>query len=176
MRLFDSTVAECVLWGTESWTPRAEELRRMSVAQQTMLRRIVGSGRRKDEPWSDWIQRATGRARQVARSAAVKEWVPEHFRRKWNWAGKVARTPLTEWVYKVTSWRDSSWQAMANDLGALRPFRPSRRRWMRFEDCLRRFCSDSGLGDWQVKAGETEVWKELSADFMRWAAEAKFDD
>ena len=112
----------------------------------------------------------------MVRSAAVKEWVPEHFRRKWDWAGKVSRTHLTEWVYKITTWRDSSWQAMANDLGALRPLRPSRRRWMRFEDCLRRFCSDSGLGDWQVKAGETEVWKELSADFMRWAAEAKFDD
>ena len=104
------------------------------------------------------------------------EWVPEHFRRKWRWAARVANTKMTEWVYRVTDWRSSEWQTAVADWGMLRPRRPSRRRWMRFEDSLRQFCRDQGLGDWQRQAGDATAWQSLTADFVGWAATAQFDD
>ena len=33
MRVLDSTVGSCVLWCTESWTPRAEEMQKLQSAQ-----------------------------------------------------------------------------------------------------------------------------------------------
>ena len=176
LRLFDTTVAECILWSTESWTPRAEELRRLRVTQHTMLRRIVGCGRAEEETWVDWIQRATCKARRLARDSAVKEWAPEHFKRKWRWAGATANKDPNEWVWKVTEWRDAAWQAAANELGAARPMRPSSRKWMRFEDVMRRFCTQRALGGWRSLARSTTVWQALSSDFVEWAAEAKFDE
>ena len=70
----------------------------------------------------------------------MREWVPEHFRRKWRWAQRVAMTSRAEWVSRVTACRDSSWQAAVSEYDSFRPRRPSTRRWMKFEDCIRQFC------------------------------------
>ena len=59
LRLFHSTVSGTVLWGTESWTPRAEELRHLQATQNAMLRKIVASRRQPEETYVDWIIRAT---------------------------------------------------------------------------------------------------------------------
>ena len=160
LRLFDYSVAECVLWGCESWTLRAEEFRRLSVVQNMMLRRIAVMGRADGEVWVDWVRRATSRIRGVAGELGLKEWGPEHFRRKWRWAGQVATTSAVEWLGKVTEWRDSAWQAAAADWGSFRPRRPSARRWMRFEDCLRRFCQERGLGGWREVASDSSTWHD----------------
>ena len=96
LRLFNSTVAGTILWGAESWTPRVEELGRLRATQNAMLRRIVCSGRGEGEDWVDWIQRATHQARRIARDAGVKDWVHEHFMRKWRWAGHDARMPVSK--------------------------------------------------------------------------------
>ena len=152
-----------------------EKQRHLMVAQSLMLRRIVGCGRAEEEPWVEWVKRATHKARHAASSVGLKEWGPEHFRRKWIWAGRVARTSAVEWLYKVTTWRDSSWQAVVNEWGSLRPRRPSSRRWMRFEDSIRRFCRERGLEEWQSLAGNEETWQSLTSEFACWAAQAHFD-
>ena len=171
MKLFDATVTETVLWAAESWTPRAEELRRLKATQSAMLRRIVGCGRQEGEQWVDWVQRATHKAREHAGSAGLKEWAPEHFRRKWKWASRVATSSCSSWVRKVTIWRDSEWQAAVSDLGSSRLTRPSSRPWMRFEDSLRRFCKAWGLGSWQTTAKEPQEWHRRAEDYVAWATD-----
>jgi hypothetical protein len=173
--LFDSTVTECVLWGAESWTPRVGELNRLKATQNTMLRRIVGIGRCDGEDWIEWMKRATCRVRAMASDAKLKEWVPEHFRRKWRWAAKIVHADENEWVGRVTWWRDSSWQAEAADLGTMRPRRPSKRRWMKFEDPLRQFCRNSGLGEWRLQASLKNTWADLTHNFVRWAAKSHYE-
>ena len=42
LKLFDTSVGACVLYGSNSWTPRAAEIRILMVAQNMMLRRICG--------------------------------------------------------------------------------------------------------------------------------------
>jgi len=139
-----------------------------------MIRRIVMCGRLEGEMWTEWLKRATDRARQRAREAGLKEWPPEHFRRKWRWAGRIASSQGTEWTRKTTEWRDSAWQEAMDDMGSFRPRRPTNRRWMRFEDTLRRFCKEKGHGDWYAIAGNSAAWQNLTDDFVCWATDARF--
>ena len=145
-KLFDSTVTSSVMWCAESWTPRADELQRLKVAQRAMIRRIHGGRRVPEEPWLEWIRRVTPKALQIAKDAKVRDWVNMHFERKWNWAGHIARRPCIALTSKVSFWRDSVWQDIEQEMGSQRTLRPSRRRWMRFEDTLRRFCAERGMG------------------------------
>jgi hypothetical protein len=124
LRLFDRTVSSCALWGCQSWTPRAEELRSLESARRAMLRRIVGAGRLPEEEWVHWIRRTTRKATLLAQACNVREWVKAHAMSKWAWAGHVARRPPTSWLWRVTTWRDAEWTAMATDLGSSRPLRP----------------------------------------------------
>ena len=160
LSLFDSTVGGCVLYGCQSWTPRAEEFRHLESTRRAMLRRIAGARRAPEEPWVEWIMRVTRKALELARSARVRHWGEEHLRGKWMWAGHVARRPTSTWVWKVTSWRDSMWQSLAQDSGTQRELRPSTRRWMKWEDVLRRFCHLHGHGQWQVLGSQRELWAD----------------
>jgi len=47
------------------------------------------------------------------------------------WKYKRAANAGNTRVWRVTAWRDSSWQDIAMEMGASRPMRPSRRRWMK---------------------------------------------
>ena len=162
LRLFDSTVSSCVLWCSQSWALRAEEARLLRTTRRAMLRRIVGSGRRPDEDYIDWLQRATHKAEQLASDAGLVNWVHSHLLSKWHWAGHVAQRPAETWISRTASWRDSDWQSFVAESRMARPQRPSRRRWTKWEDHLRRYCYQAGLGPWKI----------LAKDRIAWAAEA----
>ena len=170
LRLFDSTVSSCVTWCSESWAPRADELRQLESARRSMLRKIVCTGRNQDEQWIEWIQRATHKALNWSNRAGVREWVGLHFERKWLWAGHVARRGQDTWLHRVTTWRDSAWQSLASEMGSFRERRPSRRRWMKWEDPLRRFCSEQGLPQWTDLATNREQWAAYAVEFRTWSA------
>ena len=170
LRLFDATVGSSVLWCCQSWTPRVDEMRLLQTARNGMLRRICGSGRVPDEPWVEWIQRTTRRARGLAENAGVREWVHAHAAMKWSWAGHVLRRPVDSWVWKVTTWRDSAWNDIALECGSFRPLRPSRRRWMKWEDNLRRFSASQELGVWTDVTSDRETWASWRDAFADWFA------
>ena len=170
LRLFDATVGSCVTWCCESWTPRAEELRKLETARRSMLRKIVSPGRGPTEDWLDWIRRATHKALDWATRASVKEWDCFHCERKWRWAGHVARRSADTWLYRVSTWRDSAWQVLSAELGGSRELRPSTRRWMKWEDQLRRYCSEKGLKPWNKLAADREQWEEHTDAFRCWCA------
>ena len=167
MKVFDSTVASCVLWCTESWTPRVEELRKLEGARRSMLRRILGSKRGSTEEWLDWIQRCTHKALSLSTRVGGRSWIDMHLQRKWHWAGHVARRGLDSWLLRTTSWRDSNWQSVVQDL-AYRPVRPSRRRWMKWEEALRRYCQAKGGSPWMQAARTKEEWNNDAVFFVAW--------
>ena len=168
LQLFDKTVGSCVTWCCESWCPRASELRRLEAARRSMLRKIGCVGRAPTEDWLDWMKRATHKVLDWAGHAGVRHWGDFHNQRKWLWAGHVARRGCDTWLYRVTSWRDSAWQRLAMEVGGARDLRPSRRRWMKWEDPLRRFCNAHGLPDWMELAKDREQWSKLEAVFCEW--------
>jgi hypothetical protein len=165
LKLFESTVTSCVLWSCQSWTPRAEELRQLESARRSMLRRIVSGGRAPDEDWLEWVKRLTRKSIQLAKDAGVREWTRAHATSKWLWAGHVARCPADSWTWRVTTWRDAEWQVLANEAGSSRPLRPSTRRWMRWEDRLRRHCATRGLGSWMGLAMNRHAWADQAKAF-----------
>ena len=168
LRLFDSTVGSCVLWCASSWTPQMEELRLLKTARRAMLRRIVGQKRAPEEEYLSWIRRITGKAEKAASLAGVRDWAQEHSRMKWSWAGHVARRPASTWVWRVTTWRDAEWQALAVHGGGGRPLRPSTRRWMKYEDSLRRFCQEKGIASWPSAAKSRDTWAGQADAFVSW--------
>jgi hypothetical protein len=171
LKLFDSTVSSCALWSCQSWTPRIDELGRLRSAQRAMTRRICGVRRAPDEDWITWIRRSTRKADEACGRYNIRDWVVAHFNAKWSWAGHVARRTCEAWIWKVTTWRDSEWQVFASDAGFQRPLRPSRRRWMKWEDAMRRYCQEKGLAHWTTLAYDRDHWQKLAHDFARWASQ-----
>ena len=166
LKLFDATVGSVVLYCSQSWTPRVEEFRKLEVTRRSMLRRIVGTGRAPDEPWLEWIKRVTTKAVGMASAQKVRQWQEAHLTNKWHWAGHVARRPATSWVWRVTVWRDSEWLDMVEECGMKKPLRPSRRRWMKLDEPVRRFCHLRGLRDWKREAYGRDAWKNLAVDYQ----------
>ena len=165
LQLFDTTVGSSLLYGTHAWTPRVEEFRNMRTVQNSMLRRICGFARGGDEPWLDFLRRATRASRKCADNCGVRDWIASHAERKWYWAGHVARRPVKAWLWQVASWRDAESTELMVDSTVRRP---SRRRWMKWEDALRRFVSGRGLRSWMELAQDKERWNDLAGDFQDW--------
>ena len=163
-----ATVSNCVMWCCESWSPRTEELRKLEVARRAMLRKIVWFRQGPEEDWLTWIQRATLKTLDIADKTKVRKWIAFHYKRKWMWGGHVARSSYHSWLHQVTTWHDSSWQSSMLELGGHRALRPSTRRWMKWEDPLRRFCASSGLPQWTVLACRREEWLNCMSAFCKW--------
>ena len=169
MKLFSSSVTSCALWCNESWSPRTEDLKHLDVTRNGMLRRMLGSRRAPDEDYLEWIQRTTRKANGLATKAGDAKWSAAHRKSKWLWAGHVARREGETWLYSTSSWRDSQWQDVVNEMGHLRPLRPSKRRWIKWEDPIRRFCSSGGIRHWMNHAANRAQWAshaEVFAQFV----------
>ena len=173
MKPFDATVGSCVLWCAQSWTPRVEDLRCLETARRAMLRRMLGPSRLESEEWTDWIKRVTRKVVALASVCKVRNWSYAHAHAKWLWAGHVARMPGTTWAWKVTPWRDSEWNAWAMESGAVRPLRPSTRRWMKWEETVRRHCASTGLGTWRTLASDRDAWRREADTFAKLSTELK---
>ena len=165
LRLLYSTVGSCVLWCSESWTPRVEKTRLLTTAYHAMLRRVAGSARAPGEDYLSWIHRVTHKAQGLAQKAGVRNWVDACRRSKWSWAGHASRGPVKTWVSRVNTWRDCDWQALAMDGGTCRLLRPSTRRWMKWERDLNIFCRQDGVGTWKAFAQNRDEWAAKAVDF-----------
>lgn len=173
LRLFDACIGSSVLWCSCSWTPRVDEMRSLRTAQNGMLRRICGTRRHDGELWLDWMKRATHGARALAEEARVRDWVHTHGQYTWAWAGHVARRSSTTWLWRVSTWRNSQWNQIVLDLGGLRPLRPSTHRWMKWEDALRRYCAEAGVGSWLQFASDKSRWLRERDQFAEWLTSFK---
>ena len=107
-----------------------------------MLRLIVGTSRRRAtlsttshtnstttadhdtsdslEPWVDYIRRATATAEAQLHKSNIEDWPTTYFRRKWRWAGHIARLADDRWTIQSVLWDPVA--------GARNVGRP-RRRW-----------------------------------------------
>ena len=207
LRLFGATITSSVLYGCGTWAMTAERERKLRTTQRKMLRRMVGSKRRKTattdradaedtgmqidkdgtagstssvassmstssssdeeegdeeqaedrESWTEWIRRATTLAADAARKAGVVDWVEEERRRKWRWAGHVARREDGRRSRRLLDWEP---------LGG-------RRSWgrpvIRWEDTLCQFAKTKGE-TWTTAAKDKNKWGSWEDDFVavRW--------
>jgi hypothetical protein len=170
-RLFDAVVSSSLLYASGSWTMTKEREDLLRGAQRKMLRAILGRGRRRlsgrdgldegeVESWVDWVKRTTGEAELLYKESGGMDWVREQQRRKWQWAGHIARRSDGRWTRKVLDWEPD---------GVRRKGRPC----TRWEDILRKFF-EASLGEdlpgdfWKFQALDRDIWKGIEEDFVEY--------
>ena len=176
LKLFDATVTATALYGSEAWTLKDDQQRRLRTTHRKKLRAILGAkrkvindngssdesdpegGENEDnetslEPWPDFLRRTTQQAEGFMAAAKLEDWLTTWRRRKWRWAGRLESTQGHKWSHKALGW--------SPDIhGRHQGHRSQGRPCKRWEDDLSSFCRDQFSG--------TLTWKELARDRPRW--------
>ena len=104
------------------------------------------------EPWVDFIQRSTRIAESVMKKANISDWVVEHRRKLWRFAGHTARRTDGRWNHELLLWTPP------------RGFRYNWRPELRWADPLDRFWKGS---DWTLAAKDRTKWAAMEEVFVR---------
>ena len=80
-----------------------------------MLRMILGTKQQVKngelETWLAWMKRSTRIVEEAMQTCDVPDWVEEVHRRRYRWAGKVARCKDGRWSKTLLSWSASGTRA-----------------------------------------------------------------
>ena len=110
--------------------------------------------KKEEETWVEWITRATHISTTAMRRANVADWVDEQRKRKWRWAGHVARRDDGRWTVRVMNWEPVSGKRSVG--------RPE----TRWEDSLVRFAKGRGR-NWRELAKNRDDWSGLEEQFVQ---------
>ena len=158
-----------MLYGCVSWTMTKERQNKLRAVQRKMLRIIIGVRRKRTlditgeavlEDWVQWIQRSTHEAERIRQFYNIPDWNEEVDRRKFRWAGHVARRKDNRWTKIILEW-------------ALNGMRTRGRPCMRWCDSLNKFffgASNMHVGNapWMILAQNREKWRKLEEDYIKW--------
>jgi hypothetical protein len=103
--LLQSSVAPCVLYACGTWTMTAGMFRKLRSTQRRMLRWMVKSVPQVDEPWPEYIQRATHFAEDVAYSCGATDWAQTQHERKCKLAAKLEFSTDGRWATRLLHWK-----------------------------------------------------------------------
>ena len=123
-----------------------------------MLRYVLCIHQRRDasaEPLEDWVDYVRRAARQIeakAESIGLESWHLTYRRRKWRFAGNVARKMDARWSTKSLQWAP-------NEGHGRYPGRPI----TRWSDDIVHFAG----GNWADVAGDMKLWSLLEEGFVK---------
>ncbi|PZC75698.1 hypothetical protein B5X24_HaOG205730 [Helicoverpa armigera] len=144
-RVFEQCVMPVFTYGTETMSLTKKSSEKFRVAQRGMERIMLGITLR-DRKRNDWIRSKT-------KLTDVMEIIAK---RKWTWAGHIARMDASRWTRRVLEWRP---RANKRERG-----RPPQ-RWV---DDIRRH----GGHDWMRRAQDRQKWKEREEAYVqKWTTE-----
>ena len=164
LRLFASVIQPTFLYGCAAWTLTRDREARIRTLQRKMLRAVVGVRRRVTddgvlEDWVHWIRRSTHAAEKARVEFKIPDWREEVYRKKFRWAGHVARREDGRWARAVLDWSVSGWRAQGRPMT----------RWV---DCINKFFLGShciGATSWQERARDRTDWRRLEVDFVKFS-------
>ena len=162
MKVFASVVQPTFLYGCSSWTMTRDREAQVRSLQRKMLRQIVGvrrvvSEERVLEDWLPWFRHATHVAEEARVNHNVPDWVDEVSRRKFRWAGHVARRTDERWTRVfLLQWYVAGCRCQG---------RPQA-RWC---DSINRFFG-GGSDSWIQKAQDRLFWKQKEDDYVYFCA------
>ena len=167
-KLFTSVVQPTLLYGGSSWTTTRAREHLLRTTQRKMMRTIIGCRRlvvnEEMEDWIQWMQRATRKAEEVMEEHGVPDRVSEVHRRKFEWAGHIARRHDGRWTREIL---------MFSAKGS----RSRKRPLTRWTDSLHKFFSSmygaSPAEDnlpWMALAEDRDLWKMLQPDYVNFIA------
>ena len=106
----------------------------------------------------DYIRRATGIAEEQLAKTRLEDWVAGQRRRKWRWAGHVARRHDNRWSNKIL---------FVNEFDGRRKAGHPKTRW---RDTIESFVNNhtTWLGhEWTILAQDEHTWKSLEDRFVQ---------
>ena len=168
LRLFQATVQPTMLYACCCWVLTKDRAQKVRTLQRRMLRRIIGikrkvsedeRGTESGEPWGDWMQRSTRIVESTMQNFGLKDWVAEVHRRKFRWAGHVARRTDDRWTKEVLDW---------TPVGHRRRGRPL----LRWTDSIESFFEtlfgqSPTTDDWFEAAKDRSTWKGLEEEYIK---------
>ena len=109
------------------------------------------------EPWIEWLIRTTGIVEAQLGKLGLDDWVTAVRRKKWRWAGHLARRSDGRWSSKALSWQPAHGH---RDRG-----QPCRKL---VDEIDTFFLEHSGLEKrcWQILAQDRKTWEELESCFL----------
>jgi hypothetical protein len=167
LKLFDAVITPTILYGSVSWAQTVQRQRFLRSTQRRMLRRIAQCHKTfpKDhsniEDYVNWVKQSTEKTDRLRIQHKICDWSEEQLRRKWDWAGKVARTTDRRWTREVLNWDPVAQR------GRGRPVT----RWV---DQLNKFLT-AKLGapvsenSWLTHAAQATQWEAWREPFVRFS-------
>ena len=101
--------------------------------------------------WADFIKAETHRVEKIFHSYGVTDWAQAYRRRKWRFAGKIARCGDKRWTYCVLLWTSNPGQGR----GVGRPA-------TRWQDDICKY----GGEDWIEVAADEAFWRLLEDGYV----------
>ena len=113
----------------------------------------VGDGGQK-ETYIQWLSRTAHLIERAIATGRVKDWVDEQKRRKFRWAGHVARRKDGRWTTSLLDW--------IPHLGRRAQGRPL----TRWDDAIRKCARQAGQ-EWKDAAQDRDWWDEMTEKFVK---------
>ena len=143
-KVFEQCILPVFVYGAETISLTQQSAEKFRVAQRAMERAMLGISLR-DRKCNEWIRSKTGVTDVIATIA----------RRKWKWAGHIARLEKSRWTRRVLEWRPRP---------NTRPRGRPPRRWV---DDIRRHAGH----DWMARAQVRQTWGKMEEAYVReWIA------
>ena len=109
------------------------------------------------ESWVEWIRRSTSIAEGMLKNIKIEDWIAGRRRRKFRWAGHVARRSDERWSYKVLYWKPVDGRRVVGH--------PKKRRTDIIDSYFEEEC-DLEKGAWMALAQCRETWKSFENKFV----------
>ena len=104
-KLFDTAVTPAALYACGTWTMAAEQSRKLRTVWRQMVRKMVQTPRGADEPWVEYIQRATHIAEQLFHEQGRLDWATTQCDRKQRLAATLHTDGVEKWSVRLFRWR-----------------------------------------------------------------------
>lgn len=153
-KLFEAVVTSVALYGSARWALTAAMCAQLDRARRRMLHFVFRLHRRRhadaEEPWVDYMVRSARRVDYLCGSVRMEEWSKSYRRRKWTWAGALARRQDHRWSRLILDWQP---------IGLGRKQGWPRTRWA---DDLEKFVG----GLWYDTAQDAATWEAATDGFV----------
>ena len=156
-------ITPVVLYGLAAMTFSSNQAARFNRVQNKMLRAFVGWTRLQDEEWRDTMSRMKQRVKAAKELSSMRDWSAELSKRKWRWAGEIAKLDESRWPRKLVEWspnqvQQQTWSPVKRKVG-----RP-RTRW---EDPLNAYSKTKGYRDWlHFAQSAPEHWNSCEDEYL----------
>jgi len=118
-----------------------------------MLRYVFQAHRRSDDDWVPFVQRTAQRVDSLAANYQMEDWIQLYRKRKWKFAGRLARKTDDWWSRLTATWRPND--GHGRDRGVPCTL---------WSDQLETFAG----GDWMTEAMDSDRWISSEEVFANW--------